>query len=109
QLLRVLGRGGFGTVFLAHDPLLHREVALKVPHAPAVLAQDARQRFLVEARAAAALDHPNVVTVFEAGTVGPVAYLTSAYCPGETLADWLKHQAGPVPFRDAAALIATLA
>jgi hypothetical protein len=109
ELRRELGRGGFGVVFLAWDPLLHREVALKVPHLKSLLTPEAQRRFLGEARAAAGLDHPNVVPVHEAGEAGGVCYIASAYCEGVTLADWLRDQAGPVPARDAAALVATLA
>jgi serine/threonine protein kinase len=55
------------------------------------------------------LDHPNLVPVYEAGEEGPVSFIVSAYCPGITLAEWLKKQTDPVPVQDAAALIATLA
>src|SRR5262249_60199015 len=65
HIRRELGRGGFGIVFLAHDRRLRREVALKVLKADALFDEEARQRFLREARAAAALDHPNVVPVFD--------------------------------------------
>jgi eukaryotic-like serine/threonine-protein kinase len=104
-----LGRGGFGIVFQAYDPHLGREVALKVPRPEAVLTPELRERFLREARAAAVLDHPNVVPVYDAGEVGPVCYIASAYCPGTTLGAWLKARAEPVPWREAAALVATLA
>jgi WD40 repeat protein len=109
QVRRELGRGGCGIVFLAYDPQLRREVALKVPRTEALLTPDMRERFLREARAAAVLDHPNVVPVFDAGEVGPVCYIASAYCPGTTLGNWLKARAEPVPWQEAAALVATLA
>src|SRR5437899_2062269 len=57
QIVRELGRGGFGVVLLAHDPLLGREVALKVPRAEVLLAPELRERFPREARAAAGLEH----------------------------------------------------
>src|SRR5262249_46498715 len=66
-LTRELGRGGFGAVYLAHDPSLRRDVALKVPHAPVLVTPELRARFRHEALAAAALDHPNVVPVYEVG------------------------------------------
>jgi serine/threonine protein kinase len=108
QLHRELGRGGCGVVFLAVDTQLGRQVALKVPHAEAVLRPELRERFHREARAASSLEHPNIVPVHEFGEVGPVSYIVSAYCPGTTLAAWLKANREPVPFRDAASLIATL-
>jgi WD40 repeat protein/serine/threonine protein kinase len=109
QIRRELGRGGFGVVFLAYDPLLGREVALKVPRADVLLTPELRERFRREAYAASNLDHPNLVPVYEAGEEGTVCFLIEAYCPGPTLADWLKECTEPVPFRDAAELIAALA
>jgi WD40 repeat protein len=109
ELRRELGRGGFGMVFLAYDTLLRREVAVKVPRAETLVTPELRERFQQEARAAAALEHPNLVPVYEAGVVGPLCFLVSAYCPGPTLAAWLKQQTEPVSWRDAAALLATLA
>jgi WD40 repeat protein/serine/threonine protein kinase len=109
QIRRELGRGAFGIVFLAHDPHLRRDVALKVPRAEALVSPEARERFLREARAAAGLEHPNVVPVYEAGEVGAVCYIASAYCPGTTLAQWLRRRDEPVAAREAAALVTTLA
>jgi hypothetical protein len=80
-----------------------------VPRADALLSPEWRERFGREARAASALDHPNVVPVYEAGAAGPVCYIASAYCPGPTLAGWLKERSEPVPFRVAALLVAALA
>ena len=68
-----------------------------------------RSRFLTEARAAARLDHPNVVPVYEAGEIGSISYIASAFCEGTTLAGWLRARTEPVPPRLAARLIATLA
>jgi tetratricopeptide (TPR) repeat protein len=109
EVRRELGRGGFGTVYLARDPNLGREVALKVPH-PGVLADvELQKRFQQEARAAAALDHPNVVPVYEAGEIDGVSYIALAYCAGTNLADWLMQRSEPVPCAAAADLVATLA
>src|SRR5262249_8876240 len=66
EVRRELGRGGFGIVYLAYDALLGREVALKVPRAEVAAAPELRERFQREARAAAALEHPNIVPVYEA-------------------------------------------
>src|SRR5205823_8825000 len=109
QVLRELGHGAFGVVFLAHDPRLGREVALKVPRGEALLTPELRARFQQEGRTAAALDHPNLVPVYEAGQEDDVCYIASAYCPGVTLAEWLRRRTDPVPWRPAAGLVRTLA
>ncbi len=109
EILRILGQGGCGMVFLARDPLLNRSVALKIPRWDAFLTPEARQRFLREGRAVGCLDHPNLVPVFEAGEIGAVCYLASPYCPGITLRDWLRQHAGPVSPHAAAWFIATVA
>ncbi|HEX4609226.1 MAG TPA: serine/threonine-protein kinase, partial [Urbifossiella sp.] len=109
ELRRQLGKGGCGIVFLAYDPKLKREVALKIPRPEMMLSPDARRRLAREARAAAEFDHPNLVPVYESGEIGPVSYVATAFCPGRTLADWLDRQAFPVPVRQAARLVATIA
>ncbi len=96
-------------VFLATDTELGREVALKVPRPEGLVTTELRERFVREARAAAGLDHPNVMPVFEAGAEGPICYIASAYCPGITLAEWLTNRSEAVPLPLAARLIATLA
>jgi WD40 repeat protein len=109
QIRQELGRGSFGVVFLAHDPLLGRAVALKVPRAEVLLTSELRERFRREARAAAALDHPHLVPVYEVGEAGAACFLVSAYCPGSNLAQWLRQRTEPVPFAQAASLLATVA
>jgi WD40 repeat protein len=109
EIVRELGQGGFGVVLLAWDPLLSRDVALKVPRAEALLTPAFRERFHKEARAAASLDHPNVVPVHEVGEAGPLCFIVSAYCPGISLSGWLQQSAEPVPFDQAASLCVTLA
>ncbi len=109
QLLRLLGCGGCGMVYLAEDPHLGRQIALKVPR-PDVMAQPTmRQRFLNEARAAASLDHPNIATVYEVGELEGIGYFTSMYCEGGSLAEWLAKQSVPLASRSSANLIARLA
>lgn len=107
QIVRELGHGGHGVVLLAHDPLMGRDVALKVPRLEALFSSQAQARFLREAQAAGKLTHPNIVPVFEVQEVGPFYYIASEYCPGPTLCDWLR--AGPLAPRAAARLIAQLA
>ena len=108
RIVRELGRGGSGIVYLAWDPLLHREVAVKVPQPEVLLTPEMRRRFLREARAAAGFDHPNLVPVYEAGEVGPFCYIVSAYCPGTTLGAWLKQQEDLVAPRLAVHLVTAL-
>src|SRR5262245_35829004 len=109
QVRRELGRGGQGVVFLAFDPLLRREVAVKVARPEVLVTDDLRRRFQREAEAAARLNHPHLVPIHEAGHVGPLCYLVTAYCPGPTLAAWLRAQTELVPVAEAAHLIAALA
>ena len=96
RLLKPLGRGGMGSVWLAQDRLLAREVALKfIAHAEPDAAT--RERFAIEARAAARLAHVNVVTVHRFGEVAGRPYLVSEYIRGESL----DRLAKPVPFERA--------
>ena len=83
-------------------------MALKIPQAEVLLDPESRRRFIRKARAAASLDHPNLVPLYEAGEVGPVCYLASAYCEGPTLAAWLRDRKVPVSPRMAARLMAPL-
>jgi hypothetical protein len=108
QIRRELGRGGFGVVFLAHDPLVGREVALKVPRPEVLVTPELRRRFHHEAHAAGRLEHPHLVPVYEAGEIGPLGYIASAYCPGINLATWLRQRQSPLAWRPATALIAML-
>ncbi len=109
EIRRELGRGAYGVVFLAFDPRLRRQVALKLPRPEVMVTAEMRKRFEREARAAAVLDHPNVVPVFDAGEEGSISFIASAYCPGMTLSEWLKKREEPVPPRLAARIAATIA
>jgi tRNA A-37 threonylcarbamoyl transferase component Bud32 len=108
-LLRELGRGGFGIVFQAVDPTLSRLVALKVARAETMASEKFRSRFARESKAAARLDHPNLVPVYEVGEAEGVDYIAMPYVEGVTLAHWLHSREGPVPFRHAAGLILRVA
>ncbi|MBX3450663.1 MAG: serine/threonine protein kinase [Planctomycetaceae bacterium] len=90
QLLKALGRGGMGAVFLAHDTQLDRTVALKVPFLDAQESDSGEQRFFREARAAATIEHPHVCPVFDVGTIDGMPFLTMPYINGETLSQKLK-------------------
>jgi non-specific serine/threonine protein kinase len=89
-VLRELGRGGMGVVYLVEDPTLGRTVALK--HVPESFAQDAArlERFRQEARLLASLNHPNIATIHSLEEADGVCFLTMEAIAGETLADRLK-------------------
>src|SRR5262245_24082108 len=103
-LLGLLGRGGMGDVYLAHDPALRRQVALKV--LPPELADDPElaARFHAEAAAAAAVQHPAVVGVYYHGQDGPWHYFAMQYVPGESLQQRLDRR-GRLPLGEALALL----
>ena len=109
QVRRELGRGAFGVVYLAYDPKLGRDVALKVPRFDLLLTPAVLARFETEARAAAGLDHPNIVQLFEAGEAGSSFYLASAFCSGVGLDEWLRRRRSPVPVEWATDVLIALA
>jgi tetratricopeptide (TPR) repeat protein len=102
-----LGRGGMGVVYRARQTALKREVALKVVLAGGHASDEDRDRFLREAEAAAALNHPGVVGVYESGTCDGQPYLALEFCPGGSLAQRLAGT--PLPPREAAALVERVA
>jgi serine/threonine protein kinase len=106
---RLLGHGGFGVVLLAFDKRLQRDVALKLPRPEFLASRDIRERFLREAQAAASLDHPNIVPVYDTGEIGPMWFITSRYVAGPTLAQWLRQEVSPISPKQAAELVAVLA
>ena len=85
EIVSALGAGGMGAVFVAKDQRLERLVALKI--LPSTADEDGRRRFLTEARAAAALCHPNVATVYDVGEVGPTSFIAMELVIGSTLAE----------------------
>jgi len=99
EVLGLLGAGGMGEVYRAHDPALKREVAIKV--LPSFVSQDPERlhRFEQEAQAAAALNHPNILAVYQFGIFEGAPYLVSELLEGSTLRQLL--QRGPPPVRKA--------
>ena len=96
EIVRLVGSGGMGEVYRARDKRLGREVAVKV--LPALLSRDTERlrRFEQEAQAAAALDHPNILAVFQMGTHDGTPYLVSELLEGATLREELRHKQLPV-------------
>jgi WD40 repeat protein/tRNA A-37 threonylcarbamoyl transferase component Bud32 len=107
ELTGVLGHGAFGTVYKARDAELDRTVAIKVPRAGNLAGAQEMDRFLREARSAAQLRHPSIVTVHEVGQKEGLPYLVSDFVQGVTLTDLLS--ARRPGFREAAELVAEIA
>src|SRR5580693_6528576 len=99
EVLCLLGAGGMGEVYRARDPILKRDVAIKV--LPSFVAKDPDRlwRFEQEAQAAAALNHPNILAIFRFGVFNGAPYLVSELLAGETLRQQLAR--GPLPIRKA--------
>jgi serine/threonine protein kinase len=91
EVLRRIGRGGMGTVYVAHDPELDRKIALKVLRADR---RSGRERMLHEARALARLSHPNVVAVHEVGLHDERVFVAMELVEGKTLRAWLEDRPG---------------
>src|SRR5262245_16645801 len=107
ELLEELGSGSFGQVFRARDLDLGRSVAIKVLRAGRLASPEDLDRFVREARSAAQLKHPGIVTLYETGQAEGTCYLVEEFVPGETLAARLA--AGRFTFRQAADLVAAVA
>src|SRR5579864_39159 len=97
EILSPLGAGSMGEVYRARDSQLDRDVAIKV--LPQLVSSDAQRlrRFEIEAKAAAALNHPNILAVFQMGTYEGVPYLVAELLEGKTLTEAIRR--GPLPLR----------
>ena len=107
RIIKRLGQGGMGSVYLAQDTHLERLVALKIPDFGKHEGPEARRRFLEEARTAATLDHPYLCRVYETGEIEGRPYLTMAYIEGQSLAALIGDSGWPQ--RQVAALVGKLA
>ncbi|MFO0822309.1 MAG: protein kinase [Gemmataceae bacterium] len=90
RIVKELGRGGMGAVFLAFDSRLDRRLAMKVMLPESAAHSDARERFLREARATAKVEHDNVVAIFEASEHNGIPYIAMPFLQGCSLDDYLK-------------------
>jgi len=108
RIERVLGQGGFGLVYLAHDDQLQRLVAIKVPHPNLVARPEDAEAYLIEARTVANLDHPNIVPVHDVGSTPDYpCYVVSKFIEGSDLAKKIK--ANRPALAEAVELTATVA
>ncbi len=107
EILQRLGAGGMGEVYRARDTRLEREVAIKTLSLEISSQPDALSRFEREARSACALNHPNIVTIYELGLVDGTRYIAMELVSGETMRGMLA--SGPIPFRVAVAMAAQVA
>lgn len=107
QILEMLGEGQHATVYRAYDPVLERDVALKMPRQGVIRSAKGLERFLGEAKALARLRHPQIVPVYEAGCVGDRHYMAMALIEGRTLARRMAD--GPLELHRATEIVAELA
>ncbi|HSF23284.1 MAG TPA: protein kinase, partial [Blastocatellia bacterium] len=91
RIIKKLGAGGMGEVFLAEDTRLDRKVAIKMLPSRSIGNEQAKKRLFREARAAAALDHPNICAIHEVGEEGDCAFIVMQYLEGTNLSDKIKN------------------
>src|SRR3954466_2297506 len=96
EILALLGAGGMGQVYSATETRLHRTVAIKVLRPDQAGDGDRRRRFLQEARAASALNHPNIVTLHDIANDNGVDYLVMEFVPGKPLSELIPHEGLPL-------------
>jgi Tol biopolymer transport system component/predicted Ser/Thr protein kinase len=107
RVVRKLGSGGMGEVYLAEDPRLGRKVALKLLPQGLLTDPEIRRRFSQEARAISALNHPQIVTIYDVGVTGDRDFIAMEFVDGQTLRELLV--AGPLEVRRAFDLVAQAA
>jgi serine/threonine protein kinase len=108
RIERLLGRGGMGAVYLAREPALDRQVAIKVLPPERAESADLRERFKREARTAAQLSHPHIVPLLTFGEDEGLVYFVMGYVDGETLSARL-HREGPLAIGEAVRVLTELA
>jgi len=107
EIIRLIGKGGMGEVYLAHDTILDRRVALKFLSEELQGDAKLRERFLREAKSAAALDHPFICKIFEAGDYAGKAFIVMEYVEGQDLQEKLEKE--HLPLRESLRIISEIA
>src|SRR5438034_1334080 len=107
QILEKLGEGGMGVVYKARDTELGRLVALKLLSGQAAADPERRRRFLQEARAASALNHPNIITIYEIGHADGLDFIVMEYVDGPSLKTQIRP--GGMPVKDAVSVASQIA
>src|SRR5713226_3124525 len=87
-----LGAGGMGEVYLAQDTKLDRKVALKILPADVASHRDRMSRFVQEAKAASALNHPNIITIHEIDETDSINFIATEFIDGETLRQRMRNE-----------------
>ena len=108
QIVREIGRGGMGVVFLARDVALHRLVAIKVLRHEFACSEEHRERFRREARMTARLSHPNIVPVHTFGEQDDLVFIVMKYVHGESLAERMRRD-GTIDFEETRRILSELA
>ncbi len=103
-----IGKGGMGIVYLGYDPLLDRQVAIKVLAPHLVWEEGFVERFLREARASARIKHPNIVTIHDVGQDGDQFYFVMEYLEGQTLAEYVRER-GSLPLGEVESILRPVA
>src|SRR5712691_934744 len=91
-----IGAGGMGDVYLAQDTKLDRKVALKILPSEVAADRNRMNRFVQEAKTASALNHPNIITIYEIEQIDSVNFIAMEYIDGETLRDKIHHDKAPL-------------
>ena len=99
KLLEMIGGGGMSNVYLAHDMILDRDVAMKVLRYDFSNEEELHRRFQREALSATSLTHPNIVNIYDVGEDGDIHYIVMEYVKGETLKEYIQNNAPISPNR----------
>lgn len=107
EIIREIGQGGMATIYLAHDPVTDRPVALKLLHVQFVRDPQFRTRFMREAKIVAALEHPHIVPVYDFSGEQSIPYIVMRYMPGGTLEDRITGK--PLPLSQIVPIVQSIA